>query len=270
MRSFQSFGYLEGEFQRFFNGDWAGFYLICERSALDQFKHDADRRGAILLSVQSSGRTWAQRKPTDDETDVANIKTAISELTVKAPIDRGRTTLAINTAVSIREVTREPVVIGLNATPGSNCHDFVPSKPSEPRSVTSNTARCRGSVETCTCAKLYPGCRTRRTAAISDRTMSAAQANDTRRTNPNNRRIVCSSDSYSRPFGARWGLMSGGEAHMDAIEALKTRRSIRLYLAKPVPKEIIEDIIDCGRLAPTARGEEPCEFIVVTDADTRR
>jgi len=57
---------------------------------------------------------------------------------------------------------------------------------------------------------------------------------------------------------------------MDAIEALKTRRSIRHYLAKPVPKEIIEDIIDCGRLAPTARGVEPCEFIVVTDADTRR
>ena len=63
------------------------------RFFLDQFKHDADRRGAILLSVQSSGRTWAQRKPTDDEADVANIKTAISELTVKAPIDRGRTTV---------------------------------------------------------------------------------------------------------------------------------------------------------------------------------
>ena len=63
------------------------------RNFLDQFKHDADRRGAILLSVQSSGRSWAQRKPTDDEADVANIKTAISELTVKAPIDRGRTTV---------------------------------------------------------------------------------------------------------------------------------------------------------------------------------
>ena len=60
------------------------------------------------------------------------------------------------------------------------------------------------------------------------------------------------------------------KAHMDAIEALKTRKSIRLYLAKPVPNEIIEDIIDCGRLAPTARGVEPWEFIVVTDADTRR
>ena len=63
------------------------------RYFLDQFKHDADRRGAILLSVQSSGRTWAQRKPRDDEADVANIEAAIAELTAKAPIDEGRTTV---------------------------------------------------------------------------------------------------------------------------------------------------------------------------------
>jgi len=63
------------------------------RHFLDQFKHDTDQRGAILLSVQSSGRTWAQRKPTDDEADVANIKAAIAELIEKAPIEKGRTTV---------------------------------------------------------------------------------------------------------------------------------------------------------------------------------
>ena len=63
------------------------------RYFLGQFKHDADRRGAILLSVQSSERTWAQRKPSDGEADVANIKAAIAELTAEAPIDRGRTTV---------------------------------------------------------------------------------------------------------------------------------------------------------------------------------
>ena len=63
------------------------------RYFLDQFKRDADQRGAILLAVQSSGRTWAQRKPKDDEADVANIKGAIADLTAKAPIDRGRTTV---------------------------------------------------------------------------------------------------------------------------------------------------------------------------------
>jgi nitroreductase len=46
---------------------------------------------------------------------------------------------------------------------------------------------------------------------------------------------------------------------MDAIEALKTRRSVRRYEAKPVAREALEDIVDCGHLAATARGEEPWE-----------
>jgi nitroreductase len=57
---------------------------------------------------------------------------------------------------------------------------------------------------------------------------------------------------------------------MDAIEAIKTRRSVRVYQPRPIPKEILEDLIDCARLAPTARGVEPWEFIVVTDPAMRR
>ncbi len=57
---------------------------------------------------------------------------------------------------------------------------------------------------------------------------------------------------------------------MDAIEVLKTRRSIRLYQNRPVPKEIIEDIIDCARLAPTANNQQPWEFVVVTDPEIRK
>lgn len=52
---------------------------------------------------------------------------------------------------------------------------------------------------------------------------------------------------------------------MDAIEVLKPRRSVRTYTREPEPKEIIEDIIDCGRLAPTAVNIQPWEFVVVTD-----
>lgn len=57
---------------------------------------------------------------------------------------------------------------------------------------------------------------------------------------------------------------------MDAIEALKTRRSIRKYLEKPVSKEIIENIIDIGRLAATANNLQPWEFVVVTDTNIRQ
>ena len=57
---------------------------------------------------------------------------------------------------------------------------------------------------------------------------------------------------------------------MDAIEALKTRRSVRLFSDKPVPNEIVEDIVDCARLAATARNIQPWEFVIVTDADLRK
>lgn len=56
---------------------------------------------------------------------------------------------------------------------------------------------------------------------------------------------------------------------MDAIEALKTRRSVRTFKSDPVPREIIEDIIDCARMAPTAMNMQPWEFVVVTDAEMR-
>src|SRR5512140_764437 len=57
---------------------------------------------------------------------------------------------------------------------------------------------------------------------------------------------------------------------MDAIEVLKSRRSVRAYLATPVPKIILEDLIDCGRLAASANNLQPWEFVVVTDAATLR
>ncbi|MGD8628432.1 MAG: nitroreductase family protein [bacterium] len=57
---------------------------------------------------------------------------------------------------------------------------------------------------------------------------------------------------------------------MDAIEALKTRRSIRSYEEKAVPRELIEQIIDTARLAPSGRNTQPWEFIVITDAAARK
>jgi nitroreductase len=52
---------------------------------------------------------------------------------------------------------------------------------------------------------------------------------------------------------------------MDCIEALKTRRSVRVYTGEPVSREVIEDIVDCGRLAATAINLQPWEFVAVTD-----
>ena len=57
---------------------------------------------------------------------------------------------------------------------------------------------------------------------------------------------------------------------MDAIEALRTRRSVWAYKADPVDKDAIETIVDCGRLAATAINIQPWEFVVVTDPALRK
>jgi len=57
---------------------------------------------------------------------------------------------------------------------------------------------------------------------------------------------------------------------MDAITALKTRRSVRVYTGKPIPKQILEDIVDCGRLAASAINIQPWEFVVVTKPEMLR
>ena len=56
---------------------------------------------------------------------------------------------------------------------------------------------------------------------------------------------------------------------MEALEAIRTRRSIRSFTEKPVSREIIEQLIDCARLAPSANNLQPWEFVVVTDETAR-
>lgn len=52
---------------------------------------------------------------------------------------------------------------------------------------------------------------------------------------------------------------------MDALTALRARKSIRKYDSRPVSREALENMIDCARLAPSANGVQPWEFIVVTE-----
>lgn len=56
---------------------------------------------------------------------------------------------------------------------------------------------------------------------------------------------------------------------MDAVECLKTRRSTRSYSTGPVPQQVLEDIVDCGRLAASGNNVQPWRFVVVTDEVTR-
>jgi len=57
---------------------------------------------------------------------------------------------------------------------------------------------------------------------------------------------------------------------MDAIEALRGRRSVRAYRSQPVERQLLETIVDCGRLAPSAINVQPWEFVVVTESSLLR
>lgn len=52
---------------------------------------------------------------------------------------------------------------------------------------------------------------------------------------------------------------------LNAIEALQTRRSIRTYSDQPVARPLIEEIVDCARMAPTAMNDQPWDFVVLTN-----
>lgn len=51
---------------------------------------------------------------------------------------------------------------------------------------------------------------------------------------------------------------------MDIIEAIKTRKSIRAFISKKVPKNVIEDILNIAGRAPSAMNTQPWEFTVIT------
>ena len=52
---------------------------------------------------------------------------------------------------------------------------------------------------------------------------------------------------------------------MDALEAIRKRRSVRDYTGEPIPREDLETIVDAGRLAASGNNKQPWDFVVVTE-----
>ena len=54
----------------------------------------------------------------------------------------------------------------------------------------------------------------------------------------------------------------------DRLELLlRERRSVRIYTSAPVPKEVLNRIIDAGRYAPTGRNSQNVHYVVLTSPD---
>lgn len=52
---------------------------------------------------------------------------------------------------------------------------------------------------------------------------------------------------------------------MNAHEAVVTRRTIRQYQPRPLDRELLERLVEAGRLAPSAANLQPLEFIVADE-----
>jgi len=57
---------------------------------------------------------------------------------------------------------------------------------------------------------------------------------------------------------------------MDYNDIVHDRRSIRGYLQKPVPRELIEEIIDLAKRAPSSMNTQPWHFHVITGEPLER
>jgi nitroreductase len=55
---------------------------------------------------------------------------------------------------------------------------------------------------------------------------------------------------------------------MDVIEAIRTRRAVRLFSTEPVPDDIIHTIIEAGGRSQSSKNTQPWQFILVRNRDT--
>jgi nitroreductase len=54
---------------------------------------------------------------------------------------------------------------------------------------------------------------------------------------------------------------------MEALEAIRQRRSVREYTGEAIPRVDLERIVDAGRLAASGHNNQPWDFIVVTERE---
>ncbi len=52
---------------------------------------------------------------------------------------------------------------------------------------------------------------------------------------------------------------------MDTFQCIRTRRTTRAFLPTDVPQQVIRNILEAGRLTPSARNSQPWHFIAIQD-----
>ena len=56
----------------------------------------------------------------------------------------------------------------------------------------------------------------------------------------------------------------------EVIKNIRTRRSVRSYDPKPIPRDVLNAIVDAANEAPSAMNNQPWRFVVVEDTEAKR
>ena len=54
------------------------------------------------------------------------------------------------------------------------------------------------------------------------------------------------------------------------IEAINNRRSVRAYEAKPVPRDVLNEVLNAANEAPSAMNSQPWRFVVIEDPSAKK
>lgn len=61
-----------------------------------------------------------------------------------------------------------------------------------------------------------------------------------------------------------------GDNQQEVIEQIRTVRQARLYEPKPVPAEVVDQLLEIARWTGSSRNTQPWQFIVITDNEQLR
>lgn len=57
---------------------------------------------------------------------------------------------------------------------------------------------------------------------------------------------------------------------MSLVDVILSRRSIRQYDDKDIPKDVLDKILEAGRQSPSAANRQPYQFVVVTESEIKK
>lgn len=57
--------------------------------------------------------------------------------------------------------------------------------------------------------------------------------------------------------------------NLSLLDTVRGRRSVRKYLDQPVPRELLDQVLEAARWAPSPHGRQPWRFVVLTRAERK-